>query len=318
MNKKEKEIYYKEIDKRTKKYEKEKTKILTTIAVIIVGVTLLSLGIIFVRNTISEQSYCSNHEEDCECSLKGCKSLSPFVQGLEDKDCLDISKEDSICPVQTCDICKEWKKKNPCQIKLEKLKDEGKDKLVGYSLEKVSKDYAENCICEEYEKLFLINYGCDSELQKTGISRAGAMSKSCGFEDVKEANKRTFNRELNCNEEELKCEILKDYKYSEKCIKAREKTECEKGNPNYIKERKCFGTENCNKNIYEDVCRKKEINDLSCEELNKAIECNNKVTWRYSYKKCFGSELGWSFDYNENDKLLLQMIKKGCGLTTKE
>ena len=64
----------------------------------------------------------------------------------------------------------------------------------------------------------------------------------------------------------------------------------------------------------EPVCRKKELSDLSCDELEKAFECNKKKWNKYIYERCFGSDLLWS----KEDEVLFLMIKNGCGLTTKE
>lgn len=288
------------------KYRKDRDRIIIFGVGIIFLILFVSLPIfegksLYQRwNGVSEQSYCSNHKGDCECvSIQNQIEVDgKFKEVLQDDFnylCRNIGEDDYMCEQP----CSEYKKKNECQLKLEKLKDEGENKLIGNALEKVAKDYAENCICEENERLFLINYGCENE-------KRGVLSRSCDIEDVKEADKKRFREPFKyfyCKE--FECKILKDYSSEVRCIKAREATPCEKGNQDYILKKGFVSkpTYEVGDEIVKEICVKKSIEDLSCSEFQQRIEKNINSGWRKNNE--------------ENDKLLLLMIEKGCGLTPK-
>lgn len=128
--------------------------------------------------------------------------------------------------------------------------------------------------------------------------------------------------------------------YQDKCIKAHEKTECEKGNPNYIKIDECIvdkefyptnsyayfleDTPLCkNDNTFEECCvktlngeikvrecRKKTIYDYSCKDLKKHIfleEDYCSSTNKFNINRC----PGWN-SIIKNIKLKQIYIEKGC------
>jgi len=186
--------------------------------------------------------------------------------------------------------CLKYSKKNPCQLKLEK---EG---ILG-----------EDCVCEEwtnaeYGECYI---GLDEEdelIENFKSYRVGDIIKipdDCKtFEELKKESKERG--------EEVRGRVLELTKEKE-CIKARPKTECEKNNPEYIK--KCW-IEKSTGECVEYRCFKKQLSDLTCYELEDAFLCNRDNWNMDSYKKCFGSSIGWQ----DEDEILFEIIKEDCEL----
>ena len=81
-----------------------------TIIIIVAGVIILSLGLVWVRGVMQDAIKVDCEKtpsaEGCICEEISCK---PIQRWQNNKECLDIPNEESICEVQSCDICIKWR-----------------------------------------------------------------------------------------------------------------------------------------------------------------------------------------------------------------
>ena len=249
-------------------------------------------------------------DEWCKC-LCDCSSVSISYNENTDELFLDncCSKDSSgAWQQQTCTL---WHDTTFCEMCQEIPLEEWEHRLI-YDNQKVVKHYKtchDNCLCDEktetaysgyikfcaqktcYKKYFL-------NINKTDLDKYRKMLTDNDF--TVSINNKTTSFEINY--------FISTYL---KCISVREKTKCEKDNPDYIyidtectfqeclKFNKTISYEINDKIFFVKICRKKTIDDYSCDELKQHIwfedtYCNSKQEWN---TKCF-------------DKLYVKDIKK--------
>jgi len=178
--------------------KKEVVFIITITFIFVFGVDIINQ---YIEPWV-EQEICKIHPEDCECVLT-CKEIlekANFVGELDDLDTKFVVGIDTLyeknllIPIDKCveegmfklEKCNEWRKKNPCQLKLEK---EG---VLG-----------EDCVCEEYSDVCAISsVRVPSYCAVNCTDESRNIAYDCDYLDLPEC------------EPEIICD----------CIKAREKT----------------------------------------------------------------------------------------------
>lgn len=271
--------------------------------IIIGGILIIALlfTIHFLRYFYnSEQNYCEENPQDCECYLIGDKDFPGMCFTIWENGWSSTRCKGEKVPMGYCDpnIITEsfenapylfkWQKKNPCQLFLEKK---------GWlDIDCVCSEWREKIKCLEWEKRENVN---DTYYRNYGIP------------------------------------CIKKVQDNPDCIKAREKNECEKGNPEYIPNdwrkahfpnltdldynvydiyENCYLDKTFKKTMYtcylKNSCRKKTFEDLSCEELNSIK--NDKYCEKYQLLfMCFSS---WKDNTYSKDKtdILERRMDLGC------